>query len=677
MRRLVSVLFGAMVLVLIGGALRWWALSPSRQLSLVDGLLRHAYTSRRVFELRLPDAGYASVQASPQRGESSTFSKPIALLDAESRISQQLAKNPNDSQWLRMRAQAEMLGQNFDNAISTLNGSMNAQPDDASPLADLGAAYALRAVASRREIDYSAAIEMLWRFLQRSPESSMVLFNRALVYERMFLFHEALEDWQRYLKLDPAGGWANEARRHKQAIEQKVAARQKAVKSLADASGYLGALKSDRAYDSEYYLDSAITIWLPASVIDAESHEALIALARMLREKHQDKWLEDLLKEKPDAKANAHLAAAVKQNLAGDHELALEEAREAQRMYRTARSHTGELRAKYEEVYALYRSMDATKCLTLADQLAREVEPLHYGWIAGQTSMEKGNCRLVVGDEGGGRGDFELGLAEARAKGYKTLELRALGMLGGNASSLRNQIVVWQEITDHLATYWEAPYAPKGAHQFYWDLSTSSKVLGHRYAAVIFRRAAVKEISNTPNRAMEAQTRSVLASLADLAGLEDEADREFSKASELFAQCRLTPTLDRQLLSAEIWRAEFQGKSAPEAALNRLTNMLPPGKRFPTLNTERMFYQAQGHARLLRGDREGAAAAFQQAVLCSELTLASLPVGVDRGGPLRKNEDAYRGSVEISLAQNAEDALKLWALVQTRVGGEISWASES
>jgi CHAT domain-containing protein len=326
-------------------------------------------------------------------------------------------------------------------------------------------------------------------------------------------------------------------------------------------------------------------------------------------------------------------------------------------MYHASDDRAGELLARYHEVYALDRSME--NCLNLSGQLVQESEQLQYEWITGQALLEKGNCRWSGGDIGG-RGDFERALARAHAKGYRTLELRAFGLLVGDATSLRNQVVAWQQITDRLATYWEAPYSPIRAHQFYSDLSTSSSVLGHRYASVIFRRAAVEEISKTPYGELQAQTRTILASLEDVGGLKDEAEREFGNSAELFARCRRTASLDKQFFYAEVKRAEFQVKNAPEAALNRLAKMLLPGDRFPSVETELMFYQAQGRARLMLGDREGAGVAFQRAVLCSEQTLASLLTAVDRGGPLRKGEDAYRGSVEIYLGRNAEEALKLW-----------------
>src|SRR5207249_4201253 len=140
----------------------------------------------------------------------------------------------------------------------------------------------------------------LWRHLRARPDSPVALFNRAVVYERMFLYEDARKDWEHYLKLDPAGGWAQEARGRKESIERKMAAREEAVNSLASAAGYVEAVKSGRAWDPEFYLDTAVAGWLPAAATDATAAEAVRILARLLREKHGDGWLDDLLRAKQD-----------------------------------------------------------------------------------------------------------------------------------------------------------------------------------------------------------------------------------------------------------------------------------------------------------------------------------------------------------------------------------------
>src|SRR5262249_21568724 len=135
-----------------------------------------------------------------------------------------------------------------------------------------------------------------------------------------------------------------------------------------------------------------------------------------------------------------------------------------------------------------------------------------------------------------------------------------------------------------------------------------------------------------------------------------------SKASELFARCCQTGPLQPQRVAAEVARAESQVENNPEMALRQLRKMLLPGGRFPSqeLDTELIFYQTEGRAKLMLGDIEGADAAFQRAIQCNERRLTSFSPGTDRGGPLRQSEQSYRGAVHIGLSRNSEDALKLW-----------------
>ena len=58
--------------------------------------------------------------------------------------------------------------------------------------------------------DYALAINLLGRVLQQQPDNKIVLFNRAIILERMFLFNQAVEDWEHYLRLDPSGPWTPE-----------------------------------------------------------------------------------------------------------------------------------------------------------------------------------------------------------------------------------------------------------------------------------------------------------------------------------------------------------------------------------------------------------------------------------------------------------------------------------
>ena len=174
--------FLAAALALLGVGLWQFRTRQARELRSAEALLAEAYSRQRTFEFRLPATSYSSVLTEVREGPE--FSRPISLLEAESRIAGHLAKDHDNPDWLRLRARAEMLDKDPEAAIATLQRALEEHPEDPDLLADLGVAYALRADAQNRDVDLGYAIEYLSRSLKAKPNSLVTTFNRAVVYER-------------------------------------------------------------------------------------------------------------------------------------------------------------------------------------------------------------------------------------------------------------------------------------------------------------------------------------------------------------------------------------------------------------------------------------------------------------------------------------------------------------
>jgi tetratricopeptide (TPR) repeat protein len=186
-----------------------------------EQLLAQAYSEHRTLEVRIPGAKYAPLQT--ERGaRGSDFDKSPSLLKAEALIGENLNKNPNDPAWLQARARADLLDDNYDSAIKSLQQALETTPDSPGLLIDLSSAYFVRAESADRPIDYGNAIESLGQALAKSPDDPVALFNRALACERMFLYTQAVDDWQHYLRIDPQGEWADDARRRLTALKEKL-----------------------------------------------------------------------------------------------------------------------------------------------------------------------------------------------------------------------------------------------------------------------------------------------------------------------------------------------------------------------------------------------------------------------------------------------------------------------
>jgi len=205
------------ILVLLGGWLalnQWISPDPAR-------LLAQAYTQQRPFAFRIAGAEYSAVRQE-RGGGASAFDRPRVLLRAQDEIAGALEKDPDAARWLELRGRAEMLERDPEKAIATLQHALERKPGDPEILADLGAAYALRAQSrADRTVDYAFAIENLERSLRAKPNSREAAFNLALVYEEMNSLENAIAQWQNYLSLDSSGRWHDEARSRLAALEQK------------------------------------------------------------------------------------------------------------------------------------------------------------------------------------------------------------------------------------------------------------------------------------------------------------------------------------------------------------------------------------------------------------------------------------------------------------------------
>lgn len=206
-------------------ALAGWRVLPSYRASRVETLLAQAYTHQRPFDFRLPDDGYAPV-TQLHAGAVSAFDRPEALLSAQARLAAEKAATQSDARWLRMRAGAELLDLNPEAAIAALTRARELAPQNKDIIIDLAIAHAIRGDAESHPVDYATALDLLSEALRLDPNSTRALFNRGLVFDRLLLLDEAIQDFRKYVELDNSGGWADEVRRRLHDLEQRRAGRE-------------------------------------------------------------------------------------------------------------------------------------------------------------------------------------------------------------------------------------------------------------------------------------------------------------------------------------------------------------------------------------------------------------------------------------------------------------------
>jgi len=193
-----------------------WAGDPER-------LVAAAYSNHRTVEWR-----FRGAQAAPLRvtrgGESANPNELVTpdFLRLEAKVSEEVAAHPDDPYWISAKGRINLLAWKYDTALTAFKRAAELKPESADALTDLAGAYFERAEGTGHDVDYGTAIDLLSQALQKNPGDPVALFNRGLANERMYLFGQAVADWEELLKVEPSGAWADEVRRRLAEVKKKL-----------------------------------------------------------------------------------------------------------------------------------------------------------------------------------------------------------------------------------------------------------------------------------------------------------------------------------------------------------------------------------------------------------------------------------------------------------------------
>ncbi len=208
-----------MGLLAVVGILAWiqWQSSFTR----TTRLLNQAYAERRTIELRFPGATFGPVRV--ERGDRDALAnQPSALLEAELIVRTRLRDRPRDPKWLEAQGRSELLDGQFDLAVESFERALESEPKSSALLIDLAVAHFESAEVSGSPVDYGRTVELLTQVLEKEPDNPTALFNRAVVLGKLRLYDQAVQDWTHYLRVDPKGSWADDARARLIVIQQKI-----------------------------------------------------------------------------------------------------------------------------------------------------------------------------------------------------------------------------------------------------------------------------------------------------------------------------------------------------------------------------------------------------------------------------------------------------------------------
>ena len=648
-----------------------------------EQLLAQAYSEHRTLEVRISGAQFAPMQVERSIARSN-LDKPTSLLKAEALIAAELQRNPEAPRWLEAKARADLLDGNYESAISELRQALETQPDSPSLLTDLASAYFGRAESADRAIDYGNAIEALGKALAKSPDDAVALFNRALIYEKVPMYHEALIDWEHYLRVDSNSAWSAEAKRHADQIRSRLQQHDQSLATPLMDEGEFAARVNPRDENTwtnidsriDDYLDLAIRKWLPTAygpVSNDTAHDsresalkALQTLSIILNAKHHDSWLSDFMQAGSSPRlmtATRELSHAVEANEAGSPLQAREKSIKAQLAFDSADNPPGAMRAKLEEVYSLHRLFRGPECLRIAAQLADRIVGQHYSWLFTQLQLEKFSCLASEAKIDRGENVISKALDVATTSGYDTLLLRAIGFQAVLENEKSDLVAASTWDRTGLSRYWTGTHAPMRAYQYYDDWSDQAQQASNWYLSAALEHEAVLAISSTPNRSGEAMAHFQLARSLSRAGAEERAQAELSLARKQFSVIPADSATLGYLADSELQlaNAEADGGHPEEAGdeLSEARRNLPDS--FDSYETWLTYYQTKAFIARTRNNSEDLDRSCRAVVALGELGLGSIKGERDRFLWNRKTSYCYRELVEGRIQeQDAAGALELW-----------------
>jgi tetratricopeptide (TPR) repeat protein len=650
--------------------------------SYANRLLAQSYLAQRTLEIRIPGAEFAPMRV--ERGmPRSRMERPAVLLEAEDIIARKLSRSPDDPAWLQAKGRADLLDGNYTNALSSFEKALERTPDAPDLQADLATAYFSRAESEDRASDYAIAVEFFGKALQKEPDDAVVLFNRAIAFERMFLYSQALEDWHHYLRVDPASAWSTEARHHAEQLKLKQRQRDNTSLQPLLRPGQIGE-KSDSHDVSipavvgkriEEYQSAALREWLTASFPvptgrptaprDVATGDALTRVATIALVRHHDAWLHDLLLTSSSPQfpaAIADLRDAVVASEQADYDRALGKANLARRAFAAIGNTAGVTRADFERVFALQFSRHSPECVRAVDPLLRSLKDGRYPWILSQAEIEKGICQNLLGEFGDADATLSVALSQARTHGYSVTAARALTMKALVQWYVGNGDLAWEQLRQGAETCWSSGCPTMTLYSIYANMDNFAEDSEQWQLQVAVAREALVTIGSDPDILMRAVEHNRLAKAAVLAHDTRTAEENFTIAARLLAKAPQTEATRNYEAGINVDLAKLASRQGNISLAQKYLDQVHP--QLPNIADHYIlmdYYRTLGSLKLRLGDLREAESCLKWAVGIAERELDSLISDRDRLAWMLESEDIYRDWIFLELRRgHSEVALRIW-----------------
>jgi CHAT domain-containing protein len=673
-------LAGAAALAIAASA--WWFLHEQGTRR-TDSLLAQAYTAHRTLELRFRGAGYAPLRQTRGDGQS-RLDVPGSLLEAESEIAKRQGEKEKAIDWLIARSQADILEWNYDAAIDALRGAQALAPNESKVEFELSTAFFERAQATGHVADYGTAVEMISRVIEKNPDDAVALFNRALIYEKLYLYAESDADWKRYLLLDPSGDWSHEARQHLTNVEEKLQQKRKAseleplnhVESIvANGTGQA----SDDFLDAriEEYQRIVLTKWAPEFLEPNQKpipgrqlkvRTAIERISRIMVVRHGDTFLQDLLlsssssTNKRFVESLGNLSRAMQADASGDEEEAQKKSKAAETGFGEVGNTAGALRARFEEAYSQQFSSEVAQCRQTAQSVVQGSHRRGYKWLEAQALIEWGYCANMAGDLVLATKKLREAARVADEAGYEESLERA--MVGEAAMQWQtgSTALAWDLALGGLDRFWKHATADVRGASLYavLDLMAEENEQWRLQEAVLKESIPLVDRGNDP--LVSAQTRSRLASAELMLHRYDEAESALQKSLYLFRSAPQTfaTRVQQATVSVNIAKVEMQTQQI-HMSWTHLQTLRPIIEDLHENLSLLDYYATLGEVCRNTDRYREAEEADRKAIELFQSSLAGLNDPRDRMAWLHEASVAYRSLAQLKLNENdPAGALQAW-----------------
>lgn len=679
----------ASVLLSAGIVLRWQRdHAPER-------LLAQAYTSGRVFDLRMDGAGFAAVNPGMHLRGGNSGHENAALLEARTRIARHLETSPNDPHWLQLQARADILEEKFDSAVDILDRLLAAGPAKSGLLVDDASAYFERGTCSGSESDRATALDYLRRADELAPDDPVVLFNEALVMEDRGQVINAIETWNRFLRFEHDSHWLAEGRSHLNSLESKLnqlkshqgrmirhLATPKEMLALAADAKTLGSVDEElvttlfpRLIEAAFPLPVDRSRGSPCNESCEAARVLLPALAASLERNHQDPWLSRFLPQKFSSYnadfpvAAQALSSAIEADNSGDYASALSSSLKSRDLFRKIGNSAGADRAEVEQGYALQRSSKSAECFQTASGILGRALP--YPWIHAQALTEKAVCNT---GSGGGRDQNSPAAVAQKISGehhYMLMNLRTRNILAAAAVESGDIEDAWRINLGTLRMFYAGDYPAFRAYTTLAGLAEVEKSTPRVQLSLLLQREVMGLLELSEGKKLVPAQRYDLAVAAIRAGAVPEALAAIKTVQSELSGKQVDIATQSFLADSEISLAKlYLGRGdypSASAMLDRAQNHMTGGE---DALDRRSYAAARGELGLALGQ-----AAAAESMLCTSIVEEERKgrgPGTENILLARQDRELYAvlAGVWLTLGRPGEDILALWERYRLRILGQ-------